>query len=142
MPARKRIDPKSVPTDGYRQAERVLNQDPNYHYVWVNPNDEDCGVASYLADGYEFVRKGDQEQVPRGHVKEDEVWTFKGQKLMRCLAAERDERVSAGQDGVDAIERRMLRDGNIEDGLRGRGYRLGVDSSRTSGPFVETDQGA
>lgn len=142
MPARKRIDPKSTPADGSRHPERVLKRDPAKHYVWVNPNDEDCGVSSYLANGYEIERQSaDGVLVPRGNAK-DGVWTFKGQVLMSCPLEDEEARRAEGQSMADAVDRRILRDGQIEDGLRGRGYRLGVDGSQTSKPYTETEQGA
>src|SRR5256885_6878653 len=107
MAARKRVDPKSVPTDGYRHPEKILNRDPARHYVWVNPNDEDCGVSAYQANCYEFERHTeDGVVVPRGSVKEDGVWTFKGQKLMSCPLEMFQAAYEQGQSYSDAMDRR------------------------------------
>lgn len=136
--ARKRIDPKSTaPDGGAANPERILNRKRDRYYTWANPNDEDTGCASYEADGYVFERREEGGViVPRGSTKEDGIWTFKGQKLMSCDLADREAIVAAGQANSDGIDQRMLKRGNIEDGLRGRGYQLGVDP-RESAPFAE-----
>lgn len=142
--ARKRIDPKSTaPDGGAANPERLLKRDPSRYYVWVNPNDDDTGCQSYLADGFRMEEKVEGGVIaPRGSTKDDNVWTLKGQKLMSCPLEERQDRDSAGQAVSDSVDRRILKQGNIEDGLRGRGYRLGVDGSQTTAPFVETENGA
>lgn len=138
MAARKRVDPKSVPTNGSVNPERLQRRNPERHYVWVNPNDDDGGVEGYLANGYELERRTEDGVIaPRGAAKDDGVWTFKGQKLMSCPLEDEEARRADGQAISDRIDQRILRDGQIEDGMRGRGYRLGVDKSQTSAPEVE-----
>jgi len=146
MAARKRIDPKSRPADGRRNYDGVINADPSRKYVWVNPNDEATGVSAYEGMGYVLERK--REGGPRAAVgkavAEGEVVTSMGQYLMSCPLEDFEAETAAGQLRADALDRRILKDGGIEDGLRGQGFRMGVDRNPdiTSAPYTEIEQGA
>ncbi len=141
---RKRLDPKSRPADGRRPYDQLVNSDPHRHYVLANPNDELTGVSYYENLGYEVERRSEGGVRPAvgKTCREGELQTVLGQVLMSCPIAEWKARVAEGQGVSDAWERRMLKDGNIEDGLRGQGFRLGVDPDNTSAPFVEVEKGA
>lgn len=139
MAGRKRHDPVSRPADGFRGWDRVKNLDPNRHYVLTNPNDDDTGTAYYVgALGYEIEheRPGGPKSAVGRTVKEGDAVTAGGQVLVSCPLEEKRARDAQGWAFADAMDRRILRDGNIEDGLRGRGYTMGVHRSETA-PFAE-----
>lgn len=138
MAARKRHDPTSRPADGRRAADVLRNADPTRHYVFANPNDLECGVQSYLDDEEMEYRvetataDGVRPSVGRT-VSEGGQVTSKGQVLLSCPLVnkvERDQRMGAT---ADAMERRILRDGHVDDAFRGQGRgRIAVDASETS----------
>ena len=142
--ARKRNDPRSTAADGFRDYGKLLRRDPNRHYVLVNPNDPIAGVGTYEAEGYgiEPVVEGGVRPVV-GNSK-DGAWHVMGQVLMSCPIEDFEEKTARGQGFSDAIDARMIKQGNIEkDGFRGRGVSLGVNRSlghpdeRMSEQFVE-----
>lgn len=138
MAARKRHDPPSRPTSGFRQYDKITNLDTeNRDYVLVNPNDEECGLPFYLSLGYELERE--RPDGPKSVVKssrEGGSVTSGGLVLVSCPIEERRARDAAGAQLADAWDRRMLKDGNIAgDGFRGQGgISVGVDSRETE-PF-------
>lgn len=138
--ARKRVDPKSQPADGFRAWDRFHNLDEDRKYVCANPNDEMSGVEMYLALGYEIElkRPGGPRPFIGKTVADGQAVTVNGQVLMsKPLDAFEAEEVRPGQARADALDRRILKDGNIEDGLRGQTHRIGVDRDQTSAAFVE-----
>lgn len=147
MPARKRHDPTSRPADGRRSSDRLIGADPTRHYVYANPNDVETGVECYQALGYEIERY--RKDGPRPAVgktlSEGSQVTSKGQVLMSCpieAKQERDEfgdgNGGMGQSYIDGIDRRILKEGNVPDGFRGRGrMRVNVDPATTSPPTIE-----
>lgn len=54
---RKRVDPRSRRADGFLGNTAVKNADPNKHYVWANPNQEETGVPFLAGRGYEVEEK-------------------------------------------------------------------------------------
>lgn len=140
MAGRKRIDPKSTPADGFRPWDRVTSRDPGRHYVLTNPNDEETGTSYYtgvLGYDVEHVRAGGPRAAIGKTMAEGAAVTSGGQILVSCPIEEKEARDQQGWRYADAMDRRILRDGNVEDGLRGRGYALGVDRKETSEPFAE-----
>lgn len=140
MPARKRIDPTSRPADGRRPADRISGADPTRHYVFANPNDEETGVAAYEAMGYEVekVRAGGPRSAVGKTVTEGGNVTSKGQILMSCPMEDKEARDADGQAIATGWEKRILRDGNVDDGFRGRGrMQIAVDPDKTAAPTVE-----
>jgi hypothetical protein len=140
MAGRKRIDPVSRPADGFRPWDRITNRDPNRHYVLTNPNDEETGTSYYVGMlGYEVEhqRPGGPKAAVGRSFKEGEAVTSGGQILVSCPIEEKNARDQQGWAYADAMDRRILRDGNVEDGLRGRGLSMGVDREQTSAPFEE-----
>lgn len=139
MAGRKRIDPVSRPADGFRPWDRVKNLDPNKHYVLTNPNDDDTGTSYYVNQlGYdvELVRAGGPRTSVGKTIKEGDAVTSGGQVLVSCSQDDKDERDRAGWAVADAMDRRILKDGSIDDGLRGRGISMGVDRRETA-PFAQ-----
>lgn len=144
MAGRKRHDPISRPADGYRPIDRVKNLDPNRHYVLTNPNDEEVGTPFYTdVLGYEVetVRADGPRAAIGRTVKEGSAVTSLGLVLVSCPKEEKDARDAKGWAMSDAIDRRILKSGNIEDGLRGRGFAVGVDRRETA-PFDDDSAGA
>ncbi len=137
MAGRKRIDPVSRPADGFRPWDRVRNLDPNRHYVLTNPNDDDTGTSFYTNQlGYdvELVRTGGPISAIGKTIKEGDAVTSGGQVLVSCPIEEKQARDEQGWAIADAMDRRILRDGNIDDAFRGRGLSMGVDRKETA-PF-------
>jgi len=141
--ARKRKDPTSRSADGYRAYDQIEDLDPTRDYKLVNPNDELSGVEVYEAMGYEIEtrRPGGPRPKIGKTVTDGQAITVLGQVLMSRPIEVAQAEYEAGQKRADALDRRILKDGNIEDGLRGQGLRLGVDRDPnfTSGPFVELE---
>lgn len=138
MAGRKRIDPVSKPVDGYRPWDRIKNLDPNRHYVLTNPNDEDTGTGFYTGHlGYEVetVRVGGPRAAIGRTIKDGDAVTSGGQVLVSCPIEEKAARDEQGWAIADAMDRRILKNGNIDDGLRGQGYQLGIDRKETA-PFA------
>lgn len=139
MAGRKRIDPVSRPADGFRPWDRIKNLDPNRHYVLTNPNDDDTGTAYYVGQlGYdvETVRAGGPRSAIGKTIKEGDSVTSGGQVLVSCPIEEKNARDEQGWAYADAMDRRILKNGNIEDGLRGQGINLVVDRKETA-PFAD-----
>jgi len=141
MAARKRKDPTSHSADGYRAYDQIDGMDETREYKLVNPNDELSGVEVYEAMGYtiETRRPGGPKPRVGKTVGDGQAITVLGQYLMSRPKSEAVAEYEAGQKRADALDRRILRDGNIDDGLRGQSHRLGVDRDQTSGPFVELE---
>lgn len=142
MAGRKRHDPVSRPADGRRPYGEVLNRDPGRQYVWTNPNDEQTGTESYKAAGFEVeTRRADGPRAAIGKaIAEGEAITTNGQILVSRPIEEKEAEDAAGWAIADGWDRRILKDGNVEDRLRGRGVSLGVDRRETSS--FETEHGA
>lgn len=138
MAARTRHDPASKPADG-RMDSRIRQQDPNRHYVWTNPADQDTGTDSYMQMGYEVERHGPDAPKTFGGRKigDDDAIMFKGQVLVSCPIGDYAEREGVGQAQIDALDRKILKRGSIEDGLRGPGLEVGIDMKNTSAPVEE-----
>lgn len=148
-PARRpRIDPRSRPPDGARPWDKLVNADPDRHYVYVDPNSEMYGTDFYESIGYEQeVRTEGGVRPAVGKTKGDSgnAITVMHQILMSCpleVKADLDRfgvGGSGGQERIDKIERKILKPGGI-DGLRGmHGYFDVVDE--TSAPRVEVERG-
>lgn len=135
MAARKRHDPPSTAADGYRPFDRLQGFDPNRHYVYANPNDEQTGVDFYLSLGYELERYRPDGPRPIGgkDAKDGEIITRLGQHLVSCPMEDRTATYAAEQAEADRFDRRVLKDGNIDDPMRGRrrGHSIGVDPRET-----------
>lgn len=146
MGRRKRIDPVSRPADGRSRQDIVLNRDPNRHYVYANPNDDDTGVEMYKGLGYEVETTrpdGPRSAVGRT-LSEGEAVTVRSQILMSRSLDEHMVDYLDGQAKADMMDRRILKDDIVEqDGLRGQNVRLGIDRAVTSAPVTEfeTEQG-
>jgi hypothetical protein len=144
MAGRKRHDPVSRPADGFRPIDRVKNLDPSRHYVLTNPNDEETGTPFYtdiLGYEVEHVRTGGPRAAIGKVVTEGNAVTSMGQILVSCPKEEKEARDAQGWAHADTMDRRILRDGNIDgDGMRGRGFAVGVDRRETA-PFDDS-QGA
>ena len=138
---RKRSDPKSRPADGRRAYDEVDRKDPNRHYVFANPNDEMTGVDSYLAQGYEVENKRPDGPKARVGKTTGDTVVSNGMVLVSRPMSDHEAEVADGQARADQMDRRILKDGHIEDGLRGQTHRLGVDRNPdiTSAPFVELE---
>ena len=138
---RKRVDPKSHLADGQRAYDQFHDLDPGRDYKLVNPNDDLSGLEVYEAAGWESeVRRpgGPRSKVGKT-VAEGQVITVLGQVLVSRPLAESLAEYQAGQMRADAFDRRILKTGNIEDGMRGQTHEIMVDRELTSAPFVETE---
>ena len=139
MGRRKRIDPVSRPADGRSAMDIVLNRDPERHYVYANPNDDDTGVEAYLGMGYEVetARPDGPRSAVRRTLAEGKAVTVRSQILMSRPLDEHLVEYHEGQAKADMMDRRILKDDIVEqDGLRGQNVRLGVDRANTSAPVV------
>jgi hypothetical protein len=144
MAGRKRHDPVSRPADGRRPYDRILNMDPGRHYVLTNPNDRETGTDYYVGvKGYEVEHQrqgGPRAAIGRTFKEGDEV-TVLGQVLVSCPLDQKAEEDAQGEAIARALDRRMLKDGNVDDGFRGRGVAYGVDRAETS-TLEELQKGA
>lgn len=134
MAARRRHDPVSRPADGYVGFDRIDNQDPERRYVLTNPNDAGTGTDAYVARGWEIElqRPGGPRAALGRTTKEGDAITSGGQILVSRPRAEVEAEEAIAQSRCDLVDRRILKDGNIEDGLRGQGFALGVDRRATA----------
>lgn len=121
--------PRSRPVDG-AIGNQVRNKDPNRHYVLANPNDDYCGVSFYLELGYEveLTRKDGPKMFAGRTSQEGSQVTFHGQVLMSCPMDEHLERLQAGWDRAEAIDRQIKAPGGI-DQLRGPTGRLAINET-------------
>lgn len=129
MANRKRIDPVSRPPDGSRPWDRIQGKDPSRHYVLVHPTNEDCGLPYYESLGYRVETAsvdGPRSAMARTQRDGTEIRSG-GLVLVSCPIEEHEARWQAGQRQADAIDRRTLKDANIDDPMRGRGYDYRVD---------------
>jgi len=137
MAARKRHDPPSTSADGWKPLDRVNGKDPARHYIFANPNDEDCGVPSYEADGYEIERqRPDGPKLPGCRSKPGEPISRKGQWLMSApmeIYAAKYDGVQAEADAFDAV---AVKTGHIEDPMRG----MGVGTRIINHQSIETER--
>lgn len=133
MAARKRIDPSVRPADGRTSYDKVGGKDPGRHYVLTNPNDESTGTDHYVNDlGYEIetVRPSGPITGASRRAKDGAPITAGGQVLVSCSIEDFNARVEEGQQLASALERRIIKDDGLQDGLRGRGWELKVERDR------------
>lgn len=133
MAGRKRLDPVLRAADGRNRYDKIGGKDPNRHYVLTNPNDEQTGTAHYENElGYqvETVRAGGPSTAASRNATPGAKVTSGGQVLVSCPLEEFQAREAEGQALSGALERRILKDGGVEDGMRGRGYEISVERDR------------
>lgn len=133
MARRKRIDPPSTSADGTRRLDVVLNKDPARFYVFVNPNDEGS-LAHYRDLGGEPVpRSADGPKLIGAGIGEGDYITRYGSVLWSYPREHRIGEERAWAAKADGFDSKVLKDGNIDDPLRGRHSwgRNGVDHSQT-----------
>lgn len=134
MSTRKRLDPPSTPADGYRPYDRIVNKQPDRHYVLTYPNDSETGTGYYtdiLGYEIEYARPGGPRAAIGKTAKEGTEVRSGGMVLVSCPMADYEARVAAGQIHADNFDRVTLRDGHLEhDPMRGRGYNYQSHVSR------------
>lgn len=144
MAGRKRHDPVSRPADGRRPIDRISNLDPGRQYVLTNPNDHETGTDLYVgALGFEvetYRQGGPRPAVGRTFTEGDAVTSF-GQVLVSRPIEMKIAEDAQGEAISRALDRRMLKDGNVDDGFRGRGLDYKVDTRETS-TLEELQKGA
>lgn len=135
MAGRKRLDPVARPADGRKNYDYVAGKDPNRHYVLANPNDDATGLASYLDRGYavETVRTGGPATPTTKDAAPGAKVTRGGLVLVSRPMEDHRLEEAEGQELASAFERRILRDGGVEDGLRGRGFQIGFTRDSYAG---------
>src|SRR6185295_5571030 len=136
MARRKRIDPPSTAADGFRALDKLAGTDPDRFYVYANPNDSECGVAFYLTKPgarLEMKRPDGPRQVAGDGVAEGEVLTRLGMQLVSYPMSVKREEMAESAASANAFDRRVLKDGNVEDPMRGRHAlgRNGVNPAET-----------
>jgi len=141
-----RRDPRRRHTDGSSPWTRLDNRRPDRVYCWVNQGASDFGVDYYESLGYEIERQSKDGVRPQGGRttrKDDEPITYRGNVLMSCDKARRDEIELEGPDGnsgqldADHIENLMVDRSKGRDLLRGIGIR-GADGRPWAGVQNET----
>lgn len=140
MAARKRIDPSVRPADGRTSYDRVGNKDANRHYVLTNPNDPESGTDFYLsALGYELETKraGGPTVAGSHRLTDGATLSQGGMVLVSCPMEEFTARYEEGQAQASLLERRILKEDGLQDGLRGRGWEMRVDRDRDYRPGEE-----
>lgn len=141
-PGRKRHDPISRPADGRNEFDEIENKDPDMHYVLTDPNDARCGTKSYLRRGYHVVlESADGPRAAGGRATTADGSEVRSGDLVLVARPmsetikenERMSRVSR------EIEKRILKEENVEDGLRGRsGVRFrGLRDDEPDQPFPD-----
>lgn len=125
MSTRRRLDPPSTPTDGFKPFDKIINKSPDRHYVLTNPNDQESGTLYYtdiLGYEVEHVRPGGPRAAV-GRTAQDGSEVRSGNMvLVSCPIEQYEARFRAGQVHPDTFDRNALRDGNVDDPMRGRGY--------------------
>jgi hypothetical protein len=139
--ARKRHDPISRDADGRSNWDDIVNKDPDRHYALVDPNDRFSGLNSYLRRGYiveehrtdgpkvagEWQAKGDGNEVRSGDLV----------LVSRTMAIHEAEQKRLAKP-ADQIERQILKEENVDDGLRGRtGVRFRSLDDANDSPFPD-----
>lgn len=143
----RRIDPKSRPPDGARPWDKLVGANPERHYTYVNPNDEQFGVEFYESLGYEQeLRREGGVRPAVGKTKGDgSVITVLGQVLMSVPMDQKQALDTygvggnGGQKHIDEVEERILKPGGV-DGLRGM-HGVFEIQNETSRPQVEVERG-
>lgn len=133
MAGRRRHDPAVRPADGRTSYDKVGGKDPSRHYVLTNPNDPETGTDYYVSElGYEVekVRPSGPVTGSSRRAADGAPVTSGGMVLVSCSKEEYDARVEEGQTMASQIERRILKEDGLQDGLRGRGWEMRVDRDR------------
>lgn len=136
MAGRKRIDPAVRPADGRTGYDRVAGKDAGRHYVLTNPNDEATGTDHYVQElGYEVekVRPNGPVTGASRRAQDGAPVTSGGLVLVSCPMEEWEARSNDGQERVTQMEKRILRDDALQDGLRGRGWDMKARLERDFG---------
>ncbi len=123
MGRRKRHDPPSTAADGFRHLDKITGADPSRWYCFTNPNDSSTGTAAYLMrEGARVeLKTPDGPRLVAGDgVKEGDAITREGQILVSWPKEVRSAEVSEWQATANAFDKKVLRDGNVEDPMRGR----------------------
>lgn len=129
MPARKRHDPAQRPTPidgGEITDDMTAGKDPDRHYVYVNPvplQGQGDQVAFYENRGYvqeEYRADGPRPlSVSKRQIQDGKPITSVGLVLMSCPRSEYDAGMGRRLEHCRQMDRRMLRQGGLDDGFRG-----------------------
>ncbi len=136
MARRKRHDPPSRAADGYRALDVLTNTDPNFEYVFADPNNVECGVPMYLSipGAFLVLKSVDGPRLVIGDgVAEGSVVTRYGQQLVAYPRQYKVDQQAEVAAKATTFDRRVLKDGNVDDPQRGR-HAWGssrVDTSET-----------
>jgi hypothetical protein len=125
-PVLRRID------DGMPAGFRVVNADPNRHYIWANRADKQCGEWKFRGLGYQ-VESYSPEGVsliggPRGEMGTP---IESGSHVLMSIDMEARKEIELNGDGIgegmrwaDRMEKSMIREGGFKDTLRGQDGRV------------------
>ncbi len=128
MAGRRRFDPVAKAADGRVLADRVSGKSPDRHYALVDPNNEETGLSDYLSRGYEAeLKRPGGPVIPGMSGPDGKPLSRRGQVLVSRSMVEHEEEVERGQQLTSALESRILKDGGIDDGMRGRGYEIAIN---------------
>ncbi len=140
MAGRKRHDPAVRSADGRTNYDRVGGKDPSRHYVLTNPNDPEMGTDHYVQDlGYEVEtkRSGGPTVSASRRLVDGAPLNQGGLVLVSCPIEEFNARFEEGQERASMLERRILKEDGLQDGLRGRGWEMRVERDRGYTPAGE-----
>lgn len=147
-----RRDPRRRPNSIVAPGAQLENQQEGFHYVWANPADRNCGLASYLARDYQIqvyerggvCPLGVQPGEKGGPAFGDQI-TYQDMVLVACDQETYEESVEygpygdTGQAAWDQIEEHLLQKGG-DDKLRGM-HQLGGVSPRVARFEPEPEHG-
>jgi hypothetical protein len=120
---RKRHDPPSRAADGFRALDVLVNPDPDRWYVFTNPNDAETGTQAYLQIPGAVLERNTKDGVrllAGNGVAEGDVITRTGQQLVSYPKEEKLAQVGEVNAKADAFDKRTLKEGNIDDPMRGK----------------------
>ena len=99
----------------------------------TNPNDEETGTSYYLNQlGYEVVKvrpNGPTSSASYQGTEGSKV-TSGGQVLVSAPIEQFETREREGQELAGVLENRILRNGGVEDAMRGHTYEMGARFER------------
>lgn len=140
--ARKRHDPPSREADGRTQWDEIGNKDPGRHYVLTDPNDRMSGTQFYLRRGYEIEHRRADGPTVSGEYQPakadgDEIRSGDLVLVSRPMSVHEAEQKRQSRPSEE-IEKRILKEENVEDGFRGRsGVRFRSVDEVPDAPFPD-----
>lgn len=144
----RRADPESRWVDATAPWAKLVNRRKDRDYVFVYKNSVEQGPEYYRLRGYDFVRRGGdddvQPMITRTGGESSDLWEIQGhvlmsidKKLLEEMRANGDAGGGLGTAYYDEIEQRIVSQRGGQDTLRGLHGRFGIRAKNETSALEE-----